>query len=354
MTTLESNFYTLIPKFQMCFTIVDEGGPSEVDCTWEANVVEELDTLTQTSKTNFQDFADEINQRAKAVMAAEAKLREETERQHKEIEEKKLKVETDMQTGRQQWEDEKKSMEHIQKFQSSLVKLNVGGHKYTTSLTTLRTQPDSMLAIMFSGRHQLATDEDGAYFIDRDGTHYRHILNYLRDDTNVEETLPQTKREQVELLKEAQYCQLNKLETIIKEIMVPRFTQEQLNLCFMQNYRSFRDENTILMETIKEVSNPLSLDERDLSGLVFSKTSFLCAGISFRRSCLREANFSECCFYPVYPVDFSDADLSGADFRRCGGLTSGGANFKGAILDEAKFDHSVKRQLLAKLQSDNK
>lgn len=36
-----------------------------------------------------------------------------------------------------------------------------------------------MLGAMFSGRHKLAVD-DGHYFIDRDGTHFRHILNYLR------------------------------------------------------------------------------------------------------------------------------------------------------------------------------
>jgi uracil-DNA glycosylase len=38
-----------------------------------------------------------------------------------------------------------------------------------------------MLAAMFSGRHLNSQDEDGRYFIDRDGTHFRHILNFLRD-----------------------------------------------------------------------------------------------------------------------------------------------------------------------------
>ena len=38
-----------------------------------------------------------------------------------------------------------------------------------------------MLAAMFSGRHNARKDEDGRYFIDRDGTHFRYILNYLRD-----------------------------------------------------------------------------------------------------------------------------------------------------------------------------
>ena len=38
-----------------------------------------------------------------------------------------------------------------------------------------------MLAVMFSGRHHATKGGDGRYFIDRDGTHFRYILNYLRD-----------------------------------------------------------------------------------------------------------------------------------------------------------------------------
>ena len=50
------------------------------------------------------------------------------------------------------------------------VKLSVGGKIYKTTLSTLRKDPNSMLSAMFSGRHDLKKDEeDGAYFIDRDG-----------------------------------------------------------------------------------------------------------------------------------------------------------------------------------------
>lgn len=56
----------------------------------------------------------------------------------------------------------------------STVKLNVGGKMYKTTLSTLRRDPDSMLCAMFSGRHELKADEeDGAYFIDRDGELFR-------------------------------------------------------------------------------------------------------------------------------------------------------------------------------------
>jgi hypothetical protein len=66
-------------------------------------------------------------------------------------------------------------------FQRSTVQLNVGGHRFETSLETLTSVPDSFFAAMFSGRFALAPGADGSYFIDRDGTHFRHILNFLRD-----------------------------------------------------------------------------------------------------------------------------------------------------------------------------
>lgn len=61
------------------------------------------------------------------------------------------------------------------------MRLSVGGVHFETSIDTLISDPNSMLAAMFSGRHNVLKDEEGRYFIDRDGTHFRYILNYLRD-----------------------------------------------------------------------------------------------------------------------------------------------------------------------------
>ena len=85
------------------------------------------------------------------------------------------------------------------------VNLNVGGHHFTTSVQTLTKDPDSMLAAMFSGRFQLKPYEDGAFFIDRDGTHLRYILNYLRTGKL---TLPEDKTLVKELLEEAEFYQI--------------------------------------------------------------------------------------------------------------------------------------------------
>lgn len=86
------------------------------------------------------------------------------------------------------------------------VKLNVGGKIYQTTLSTLLKDPNSMLSAMFSGRHELNQDEeDGAYFIDRDGELFRYVLNYLRND---ELFCPDDKLFQKELLAEARFYQL--------------------------------------------------------------------------------------------------------------------------------------------------
>jgi hypothetical protein len=65
---------------------------------------------------------------------------------------------------------------------ASVVELNVGGRHFTTDRATLTKYPDSMLAAMFSGRHDTSTDKDGRHFIDMDADRFTHILSFLRYD----------------------------------------------------------------------------------------------------------------------------------------------------------------------------
>jgi hypothetical protein len=75
--------------------------------------------------------------------------------------------------------EERKEFEKMRKKLDSVhfekhIKLNVGGLIFKTSLDTLVKDSDSMLAAMFSSRFDVKPDEeDGAYFIDRDGTNFR-------------------------------------------------------------------------------------------------------------------------------------------------------------------------------------
>ena len=85
------------------------------------------------------------------------------------------------------------------------VKLNVGGSKFETTLSTLTRYPESMLGAMFSGRHEVTPDEEGHVFIDRDGTHFRVILNYLRTGCL---DVPHSDQAANELKRELDYYQL--------------------------------------------------------------------------------------------------------------------------------------------------
>lgn len=102
---------------------------------------------------------------------------------------------------------------------SAIIKLKVGEHKFTTTRATLCRIPGTVLEAMFSGRHQeLHQDEEGHYFIDRDGKHFHHILNFLRHETIV--TLPLDVTEKSELAFEADYYGLDGLVSGLQRPMV--------------------------------------------------------------------------------------------------------------------------------------
>jgi hypothetical protein len=138
---------------------------------------------------------DEIRMAAKA-QAAEFKDREdalEAEKQQWELEKGQARdaLEAEKQQARaeirdreealeaakQQWELEKAALK--QTF-GQIVKLDVGGTRFKTLLSTLQRFPDTMIGAMFSGRHKLTTDSDENVFIDANGAHFQHILDFLR------------------------------------------------------------------------------------------------------------------------------------------------------------------------------
>ena len=93
-----------------------------------------------------------------------------------------------------------------------IVKFNVGGKRYETTLTTLKNVPDNMLLKMV----EFPGEKKDRIFIDRNGHLFSHILDYLRDPEGF--TPPENNK--VELSREAAfYClfQLVKLLETKKE-----------------------------------------------------------------------------------------------------------------------------------------
>ncbi|KAF1762206.1 hypothetical protein GCK72_010468 [Caenorhabditis remanei] len=96
---------------------------------------------------------------------------------------------------------------------SRIVKLDVGGKIFKTSISTL-TKHDSMLKTMFVTRIPVKKDDEGCIFIDRDSQHFRLILNFLRDG---QMALPDSDREVKEVLAEARYFLLDPLIELCEE-----------------------------------------------------------------------------------------------------------------------------------------
>ncbi|GJQ08905.1 hypothetical protein GpartN1_g696.t1 [Galdieria partita] len=108
---------------------------------------------------------------------------------------------------------------------SSVVKLNVGGKYFETTVDTLTKYSDSMLSAWFSGKYSMQKDDNGYIFLDRDGDRFRHILNYLRCGTiHIGEDI----RLLGEILEEAEYFGLQSLAQQLKEdILQCRLKQEE-------------------------------------------------------------------------------------------------------------------------------
>eukprot|EP00434_Breviolum_minutum_P013291 symbB.v1.2.011710.t1/scaffold790.1/size295610/2 len=104
--------------------------------------------------------------------------------------------------------------------QSSNVKvtLDVGGHRYTSTFRTLATgrAARSALADLVNG----PCEEDGSYFLDRDGLQFLFIMNYLR---NGPETFvpPDTRTARLTLAVEAKMLRLYELADLLEKVVTP-------------------------------------------------------------------------------------------------------------------------------------
>ena len=151
------------------------------------------------------------------------------------------KLKEDLETEKNRMQKERES---IISMQGTKVKLDVGGHVFTTTISTLTKYEDSMLAHMFSGLFTIQKDEQGCIFIDRDGSHFRYILNYLRDGRV---DLPDDPLIFNEIKREAEYYQLMALAQQIASSGVPGVdTNTILGTSLASEKTSKLDEERIL------------------------------------------------------------------------------------------------------------
>jgi len=92
---------------------------------------------------------------------------------------------------------------------SGVLHLNVGGQFFVTTIETLTVDKNSLFPKLL----EKPVKVDDAVFIDRDGTHFRHILNFLRSGVlNIKADITLHN----ELLVEADYYQIQGLKDLLQ------------------------------------------------------------------------------------------------------------------------------------------
>ncbi|EMS65762.1 FH protein interacting protein FIP2 [Triticum urartu] len=157
----------------------------------------------------------------------------------------------------------------------------------------------------------------GAVFVDRDGKHFRHILNWLRDGA-----IPAlSESEHHQLLREAEYYQLLGLADYINEKLVSKktensceaeLTRKDVIKCIQAQKIRFRGLNLSGLDLSK-----LDLSEVDFSYACIERTNFSCANLHKAKFRLVEAAHSS----------FEQANLHECELT--------GANLQDAVLDRA-------------------
>ncbi|CAH2069917.1 unnamed protein product [Thlaspi arvense] len=245
------------------------------------------------------------------------------------------------------------------------------GKKFCTTIDTLTNrEPDSMLAAMFSGRHAMCQEsQTGCVFIDRDGKHFRHILNWLRD--GIAPSL--SDHDCSELLREADYYQLLGLKERIKDSwresgeVEAELTRVDIIKCIQSERVRFRGVNLSGIDLSKLDLSLVDFSYACLRNVFFSRTNLQCAkfrdadaeGSIFHNATLREceftganlrgallagtnlqsANLQDAC---LVDCSFCGADLRSAHLQNAD-LTNAnleGANLEGANLKGAKLTNA--------------
>lgn len=116
------------------------------------------------------------------------------------------------------------------------IKLNIGGSVFETSTDTL--QASHWFSTLLSGKFQVKLDPRGAVFVDRDGTNFKVILNFLRMGANAFKGSDLSAQQKLQLIEEAEYYQLQELSGLLAspavgqkaKVRIPSKKLEELNI----------------------------------------------------------------------------------------------------------------------------
>ena len=172
-------------------------------------------------------------------------------------------------------------------------------------MQTLQAVPDSMLGAMFSGRHSIRKLKDGSVFIDRDGTYFRIILNYLRGNILSRADLPDDALTLSDLFKEVNYYQLTALQDIIKP-KKKAVCQGDIDVLLAESRNTTR----------KVTAGKITFANCVLDNLCFDNVCFNYS-LDLYDCTLVNTTFTNCMFNVHCQHSFDLANLKGCKFENC-------------------------------------
>ena len=252
------------------------------------------------------------------------------------------------------WEAEKKRVKQTTLF-DKVVTLDVGGTKYRTTLSTLTKYPDSMLGVMFSGRHDLPQQEDGSYFIDRDGEVFKHILMYLRDRNICLSLFPTfSDTTLIQIKAEFEYFQLHPdvVSSIINTCRIPDYP------CHFDIKHSMQAFSTTAKSSPVRVQLEYSGSQFDCTQPTYPNRNVIKVNGKFNGRCeeiilkgtveLTNCNLSGACFVKCSfqgPTSFEGCVMLNTVFHQVEGLVSKQVHFTPWQIAQAKFEPDLLRAL---------
>jgi uncharacterized protein YjbI with pentapeptide repeats len=196
-------------------------------------------------------------------------------------------------------------------------RLNVGGVRFETTLTTLCRFPESMLATMFLGsdRINVPLDADGFVFIDRNHECFAAVLDFYRTG-EVDWPTDSTRR-----------------RALLREFDFYALEPPPDHTCRVDPFE--------LRRLLSTGTAPKCITAVELSAMDFTRFDFshlVLRGARFKHAVLADAKFNGAtlshatlCHADLQRADLRGADLRGADLR--------GADLRGADLRGADFDN---------------
>ena len=343
-------------RFKNDGELPDFGEIKRVIDKYEEKIKKDLDELEERKLLVAQEEKASKKRIHEEKVMQEEFLRKERDSAMLKVENKAKVVEEE----KRDWEIEKTRVKDTKTFER-IVTLNVGGSRYTTTLSTLTKYPDSMLGAMFSGRHALVQQEDGSYFIDRDGETFSHVLSYLRDSNIVLALVPTLPRElRMRLEYEARFYQLRELYAILGLMDLRKYHRIRATVTPINSKTSYY--NQISMNTLDyEITSPTGkkqsansrqsyyLDEDirvEGANVEWHQNTLSMKTVTFIRCNLANVSFKNCHFKE--PVTFEGCLMQGTKFQNVGGLVTHKVHFTPWQVSQAEFDPELLEALEAK------